>query len=108
MLISAWSSDVCSSDLGQVDLVGTVLKSADAHVHDAGDGVDEQDLSKGGGHAAGCHLADHICAIGRVELHRRALAIGELDGRSLRREAGLGDLYDVGPDRKSTRLNSSH
>src|SRR3546814_2799887 len=94
MRISDWSSDVCSSDLR-----ARVL----AHLRD------EASLLERSHHAVDVHAAD------RGDLgpgHR--LLVGD-DGQALQRrarEAGRLALehepLDVGGDRKSTRLNSSH
>src|SRR3546814_8431040 len=107
MRISDWSSDVCSSDLAGLwpdlrDRGGSegqsavpAILSAVASVHDAAAGG-AADRAPAAGEAAGAEQP--LAAPGRGGGARRPLA---------RRPGRLDDLL-VRPDRKSTRLNSSH
>src|SRR3546814_7820480 len=131
MRISDWSSDVCSSDLGDQAVLGA---SPDDRVEDArsliedGRAVDEPAIGiavKGADHGAGLRIdlvpallspdvEDHVAAApvdhgareARVAIERRhglpSSAVGVvLPGRGAT-HAGAA------VDRKSTRLNSSH
>src|SRR3546814_2121514 len=97
MRISDWSSDVCSSDLDEDQLV-----ALDRRRHREADaGVARRRLDDG---AAGLQAA---VALGRLD-HREADAI--LDRAARIAAFGLYPDFGVGEqlDRKSTRLNSSH
>src|SRR3546814_3795199 len=97
MRISDWSSDVCSSDLGDVcdDRPPVELLQQSQHVlHDADDGVAD-------GCANGPCDARHV----PVETAKHASAAG-IDCSLLRELCAHPDPDNE--DRKSTRLNSSH
>src|SRR3546814_10282825 len=97
LLISDWSSDVCSSDL-----------------HDILQRHDERPIRRhlfvpptifGGKHGADEHLVDW-----RVKLHP-GITVGEIGGVTREQTAKILILEIADPvrqDRKSTRLNSSH
>src|SRR3546814_2076404 len=106
MRISDWSSDVCSSDLGvaQVGTVVDVVLAAGRQDQLPGPGVG---LFSGGRHPFGreAEIVDGVVGATGVVLDR---APGQ-PGRAGKAH-GLGYAGRVvgEPDRKSTRLNSSH
>src|SRR5690606_40708711 len=87
-----WSSDVCSSDL----LDGL---EADGEIAEVGAGRDQEVLDQF------CQLA----ALPGDDCHHLAdLFLAELVGPVDDRLGETDDRCEWGPDRKSTRLNSSH
>src|SRR3546814_2681480 len=98
MRISDWSSDVCSSDLHAPDAIGLARIDAAAAI---GDAADDR-------HAVAELVAfDRYRRLGDIAL--RPAGIGR--ARTVERIAGLrrhDELGEIGEDRKSTRLNSSH
>src|SRR3546814_9530250 len=106
MRISDWSSDVCSSDLaeandGGVRVIGTC---------ELGDTASEDiDEIVGRMRVSACEFPD--LALG---FRARPLGVDERHGMDL--DVGVDDEFHTGeadalcgqPDRKSTRLNSSH
>src|SRR3546814_3346807 len=90
MRISDWSSDVCSSDLRQLHerLGGWIGRACDAADHR----LHLFDAAAGG------------CACRGIDLRQRARLQIKHDIRT----AGCAGGIDAQPDRKSTRLNSSH
>src|SRR3546814_4424185 len=100
MRISDWSSDVCSSDLVEVD------PEVERQVGDgdlAGLGVGKRVVAGGSGH--GGFRGRRGRGVGCV-----ALATGQGDGETEgKQESAHGHPGEwTGSDRKSTRLNSSH
>src|SRR3546814_6275054 len=102
MRISDWSSDVCSSDLGFIDLIETL-----------GDQIDPDPVAR---HEGKARLEEIQTAERRkfVEHHQELmLAFPHPVGIQLLGQA-TADLVEhqthkrLGPDRKSTRLNSRH
>src|SRR3546814_10480306 len=119
MRISDWSSDVCSSDLGDrtdreyvdadasgsgevdraaVDVDGTVGDHVDARLVVAGQ-ID--------GAAVDGHVARAAGDLNASDIHALNAGAGDVDRTGRRREDRMA-RGDQGVDRKSTRLNSSH
>src|SRR3546814_7049848 len=115
MRISDWSSDVCSSDLcgalhrkrpgiGGAPAIGAVLHSITDEEAIGGAGRGRSDGSVTSGKTIGFIIATiFIDAIGfgiiMPVLPQLVMELGRLD---------LPHAIEVGADRKSTRLNSSH
>src|SRR3546814_5264824 len=98
MRISDWSSDVCSSDLRIIrpDLAGSA-RSTEA----------PKDLSIENHVESLVHILD---ALGIEKAHVLAHSMGTIVAQHLavNHPSRVGSLALFGPDRKSTRLNSSH
>src|SRR3546814_9460994 len=120
MRISDWSSDVCSSDLNDLDLV-TFFDC----LHDMGDPVGaaqhvRQALKPDGSWmivepAAGDRLEDNLNPVSRLYYAASTMicvptSLDQPVGAALGAQAGLKMLSSAisEGDRKSTRLNSSH
>src|SRR3546814_10054543 len=102
MRISDWSSDVCSSDLSITDPSGAgvgqtytvTFTSATDYTVDVSDSAGNAVYSyAGAGYVAGSSKS--IALQGGVQV--------EMSG-----QPAIGDTFTIEPDRKSTRLNSSH
>src|SRR3546814_4633306 len=115
MRISDWSSDVCSSDLTLIGLllvdVDDFKQINDGHGHLAGDRVLQAVANELRAAASGSDIA---CRLGGDEfaLLMESPNAAELCARAQQLVAGIRKLAankaaDI-PDRKSTRLNSSH
>src|SRR3546814_5867368 len=98
MRISDWSSDVCSSDLGQV------VDDARVEILAAEEGVA----------VGGLHLEHAVADFQHRHVEGAATQVVDHDGAAALLveavgESGRGGLVDdAQQDRKSTRLNSSH
>src|SRR3546814_2413107 len=112
MRISDWSSDVCSSDLGEHDLavLGHLFSGDVAHreIHVVAEDVRHD---HGGGARAVAVDGLHIAAERRVQ-ETMDLALGVVEATGARPAIGAAEnsarTVSVAKDRKSTRLNSSH
>src|SRR3546814_8850594 len=114
MRISDWSSDVCSSDLSKVDhlIIGGGMANTflAARGVDVGKSLCEHDLVDTANaifeaaDAAGCtiHLPYDVVVAKQFAPNppTRTVNVHEVAADEM--------ILDVGPDRKSTRLNSSH
>src|SRR3546814_4005750 len=108
MRISDWSSDVCSSDLGQID--------AALHVIDPGPveavavAAHRERVRKRAHRVDGVDMGDDEdagTAIVRAGVKHSAIAETVAAREALDRHRFTGDFFE-NQDRKSTRLNSSH
>src|SRR3546814_2327538 len=103
MRISDWSSDVCSSDLaGEVLLVHGAAGGVGLAAVETGKALGATVIATAGGAdklaVARAHGADHLVDYRSEDIRERVKAI----------TAGRGADVVFDPDRKSTRLNSSH
>src|SRR3546814_3247129 len=114
MLISDWSSDVCSSDLKLVtDLAGLHgTRIAAWHAHE--DGADPTRVDEWDEYETYMRMAEKADSSGRADAERRhreaATGLREAwfaDGIAERGQLGSSAVLQA-IDRKSTRLNSSH
>src|SRR3546814_6294674 len=106
MRISDWSSDVCSSDLGTDDYHGGRLIRSDANLHPAlfHQGLLDRAIQAG------------VTVVGRarvtaVEREGKGFIVTAGGNKVAAREVVIASNGYTGaesPDRKSTRLNSSH
>src|SRR3546814_6842330 len=110
MRISDWSSDVCSSDLADVDagrvdalVVGARVGAGEVHELEQAE-LRVDSLAGERPHGAGTGGVDHH-HLARVELAHEVGA-DDVEGRALRCEDPA--VLELAEDRKSTRLNSSH
>src|SRR3546814_6082226 len=100
MRISDWSSDVCSSDLRH-DLVGKVEHRRLQREMLINGEVDADIEGR-----AGFALASAHCAIAETRIILTAGVVSQRVGADLFCRVPV--QTDIGTDRKSTRLNSSH
>src|SRR3546814_4030183 len=106
MLISDWSSDVCSSDLDDVDRCADRLGVGDLRHAEVADGGTLETPAMVGDDPpllVGLGIIDDQLEEETVELRLGQRIDALLFDRILRREHG-----EARTDRKSTRLNSSH
>src|SRR3546814_3577073 len=111
--ISDWSSDVCSSDLIGIGLQPRRQRLAGHDLHvDTGIGPAEightRHQAKGREGEVGGKAHRRRAGAPSDRQHRLVEPLEALADRGLQRLALAGELEPARPDRKSTRLNSSH
>src|SRR3546814_18219935 len=101
MRISDWSSDVCSSDLGdhRTGTLGRLLAGLEYHQHRATPGIERRRQHLRGGNQPG-----HMEVVAAAVRHRYLAAVGVARGGGDRKSVGSGKSVSVRVDLGGRRI----